>query len=245
MKSKLSSLLIMLALITSIYPALAQTTNVIVASLQKPALLTTGMTAYVRVKDYFTQQKPQLFGEATNDTIPAGIETKLQFGDAVKLGQKKDGFPTYWLVTKDQTQEWIPYYVLTTNQAEIKFLKENDRIPKSMTFIYNFKGAFTIACGRSIMEGPFAFVVDSPGGMPIIYKGGRSPCAIEGNAVLFDNSVVAAKYWTADGKDVGPPVFDNAKKAFQLSPACLYYCVTNGDNQAFECLDLVALKVRK
>jgi hypothetical protein len=88
------------------------------------------------------------------------------------------------------------------------------------------------------MRLPDLFVVDSQGLHSPTFDEGTSPFAFKGNAVMFD---AFASQWTWHH----PPVFDNAKKAFQLSPTCLYYCVSDGDNSAFECIDLVALKFRK
>ena len=58
------------------------------------------------------------------------------FGEIIKLIQKKDGVPSVWLVAKEKDQAWIPAHLLTVNKAEIDFLKNKDRIPVTMTFVY-------------------------------------------------------------------------------------------------------------
>jgi hypothetical protein len=221
--------------------------------LPPPAVLTAGETAYVRIKQYSTLSgKPTITdmyggtGYVLKNLNPAGIESPVAkptetdasftFGEALKLIEKKDGLPTFWLVTKGQANVWIPAFVLTANKAEIDVLKEKDRIPETMAFVYDngewrVWGALVGGIARSA-------VMDSHGLVLNDYPEGTSPFAFKGNAVMFDASIAKAK-WDK------PPVFDGAKKPFQLSPNCLYYCVSEGDRPAFECLDLATLKLRK
>ncbi|MCQ4575028.1 MAG: hypothetical protein NOU37_07280 [Candidatus Brocadiales bacterium] len=217
------------------------------------AVLTAGGTAYVRVKQYFTLSgEPTVrdslggIGYVLKNLNPAGAvaiiakptenDATFSFGDAVTLIEKKDGLPTMWLVAKAQTKVWIPAYVLTANKAEIDFLKENNRIPETMSYIYDDEGRKV----WGVFIGGFgnSFVVDSYGMVLMAYAEGTSPFAIKGNAVVFDESVMK-KTWEK------PPVFNSAKKAFKLTPSCLYYCVSEGDKSAFECIDLVELKISK
>jgi hypothetical protein len=197
------------------------------ASLQAAVLSTNG-TAYIRVKDYSTK--------SLKDTTPTGDEVKLQFGDAVKLIQKKDGPVIFWLVTKDRIQTWIPAYVLTANKAEVDFLKDNNVVPETMTFL-SIDGGLRKAWGSVNMG--FAVLLGCDGVPAPDPTEGTSPYAVKGNAVMFDESVTKAPWNQA------PPVFDSAKRGFPLSPTCLYYCVSSGDNVAFQCIDLVTLKLRK
>lgn len=218
-----------------------------------PGALTAGGTAYVRVKQYST-----LSGEPTiRDSLggtgyvlknlnparavapiakPTENDATFSFGDTVTLIEKKGGLPTLWLVAKAQTKVWIPAYVLTANKAEIDFLKEKNRIPETMSFIYD--DGDNRVWGAVIGGLSGSFVIDSHGLVLIAYEEGTSPLAFKGNAVVFDKSV-AKETWKK------PPVFNDGKKAFQLTPACLYYCVSEGDKPAFECIDLVELKIRK
>lgn len=132
------------------------------------------------------------------------------------------------------------------------FLREKNRIPETMTFVakdFTAFGALVIPLGTpstslvSEFSGgtpAYVMVVDAQEGMPT--PGDFAGVfAVKGNAVVFDQ--VAAKHtWRP------PPVFDNTQKPFPLSPTCLYYCVVpNGDNRkpAFECIDLVWLRIRK
>ena len=153
----------------------------------------------------------------------------------------------YWLIAKDQAQAWAPAYIITGNRAELDFLREKGRIPKTMSFLYEKvveNKTNRYACG--IVHIPGLFTLDSPNGMPTpAYENGTSPYAIKGNGVIFDVSTITEKWWNTERKEVGPPVFDAAKKPFQLSPNCLYYCVSDGDSPTFQCIDLLSLKIRK
>ncbi len=217
------------------------------------AVLTTGATAYVRVKQYST-----LSGEpTTRDSLggtgyalknlnPSGAmapiakptenDATFSFGDTVTLLEKKGGLPAMWLVAKAQTKVWIPTYVLTANKAELDFLKKNNRIPETMSYVYDEDG--WKVWGVIIGGIANSFVVDSHGMALMDYAEGTSPFAIKGNAVVFDESVVK-KTWKK------PAVFNSAKKAFKLSPSCLYYCVSEGNRTAFECIDVGELKIIK
>jgi hypothetical protein len=221
--------------------------------LPQPAVLTAGGTAYVRIKQYSTLSgKPTMTdmyggsGYVLKNLFPAGIEAPIaqptendasfSFGESLKLIEKKDGLPTFWLVAKAQTNVWVPAYILTANKAEVAFLKDKNTIPETMAFVYddgNWKvwGVLIGGIGGTA-------VIDSHGIVMMDYREGTSPFALKGNAVVFDASIAKAK-WDK------PPVFDEGKRAFQLSPACLYYCVSEGDKPAFECIDLAALKLRK
>ena len=193
----------------------------------------------MRIKEY---SAPRM-----KDVVPAGVECTFQFGSAVKLIERKEGPPVLWLVATEKSRAWIPAYILTGSQAELDFLRDKNRIPQSMSFICEkvINGSTKrIACGRTHIPGLFA--VDSDDGMPTpAYEDGTSPYAIKGNAVVFDATVISAKWVNAARKQVGPPVFNAAKQVFQPATSCLYYCVSDGDKPAFECIDVVALKVRK
>ena len=162
-----------------------------------------GGTGYVRVRDYAT--KP------LKDATPAGDANKFQFGDAVMLVQKKDGPPFFWLVSKDQSQSWVPSYLLTANKAEIDFLKGNDRVPDSMALVYR-EDNWKVWGTERMNLGGFSMTVDAEGTLLLAYREGTSPFAIKGNAVVFDGSALEPAHF------IVPPVFDSAKKAFQLSP---------------------------
>ena len=214
---------------------------------------TMGGTAYVRVKQYST-----LCGEpTTRDSLggtgyvlknlnPAGAvatiakptenDATFSFGDTVTLVEKKGSQPPMWLVAKAQTKAWIPAYVLTANKAELDFLKKNNRIPETMSYVYDDDG--WKVWGVIIGGIANSFIVDSHGMALMDYAEGTSPFAIKGNAVVFDESV-AKKTWKKS------PVFNSAKKAFKLSPSCLYYCVSEGNRASFECVDLGELKISK
>lgn len=207
----------------------------------------------MRIKQYSTLSgKPTITdmyggtGYVLNNLHPEGVEAPIakptendasfSFGETLKLIEKKDGLPTFWLVAKAQTNIWVPAYILTANKAEVEFLRAKGRIPETMAFVYddgNWKvwGTLIGGIGRSA-------VMDSHGIVMMDYPEGTSPFAFKGNAVVFDASITKAK-WDK------PPVFDTEKKAFELSSAYLYYCVGEGDKLAFECIDLTALKLRK
>jgi hypothetical protein len=222
---------------------------------QSPAVLTAGGTAYVRVKQY-SILSDETDGKAMKEmsgatgwalknlnpniqlvtVMPSENDVSFSFGDALTLIEKKDGVPAFWLVAKGQNKVLIPAYVLTANKAEIDFLKEKNRIPETMCFVYHDE--HTKVWGDLLGGMGGSSIIDSHGLSLLAYRDGTSPFAIKENAVVFDASEANTDW----GK---PPVFDDAKKAFQLSPTCLYYCVSDGDKPAFECIDLAALKISK
>jgi len=178
-----------------------------------------GGSVYLRIKEYVS--KP------IEDAKPKGIEVKFTFGENVKLIQKKDDLPTLWLVSKEQSQAWIPAYLLTANKAEIDFFKKNNRIPQTMTFIY-VKDDIVKVWG--IVRMGF-FVVDSQG--MAASAEGSSQVAFKGNAILFDESSV--KYsWK------NPMVFSKGKEAYKLTSNRIYYCVSKDEDgkASFDCIDL-------
>lgn len=189
--------------------------------------LISGGTAYLRIKDY--PAKP------LKNATPAGDASKFQFGDAVTLVQKKDGPPFFWLVSREQSQAWLPSYVLTANKAELDFLKDKNRIPDSMAYVY-FEDHWKVWGTEKMSMGGLAMTVDAEAMALLDYPEGTSPFAIKGNAVMFDTAALA------QGGLAKAPVFDSAKKPFQLSPTRLYYATSGGDQSAFECIDLATLK---
>jgi hypothetical protein len=217
------------------------------------AVLAADGTAYVRVKQYST-----LSGEpTTRDSLggtgyvlknlnpvgavaliakPTENDAMFSFGDTVTLIEKKGDLPAMWLVAKGQTKVWIPAYVLTANKAEIDFLKKNNRIPETMSYVYN--DGDKKVWGAIIGGFSGSFVIDSHGLVLEAYAEGTSPFAFKGNAVVFDESVVNAK-WRY------PPVFNSVRRALKLTPVNLYYCVSEGGKAAFECMDLVELRFCK
>jgi len=224
-------------------------------SASSPAVLTAGGTAYVRVKQYSIlsdETDEKAMKEMSGATgwalknlnpniqlvtvMPSANDVSFSFGDALTLIEKKDGVPTFWLVAKGQNKVLIPAYVLTANKAEVDFLKEKNIIPEAMCFVYHDE--HTKVWGNLLGGMGGSSIIDSHGLSLLAYRDGTSPFAIKGNAVVFDASEANTDW----GK---PPVFDDAKKAFQLSPTCLYYCVSDGDKPAFECIDLAALKISK
>jgi hypothetical protein len=190
-----------------------------------PAMLATNGAAYVRIKEYSAT--------VSKDATPPGSEAAFQFGDAVTLVQERDVPVVSWLCAKDQIQAWIPAYMLTANRSEIAFLKDNNLVPETMTYLSNDGKAWgTVNMGFATLLGVEGMPAPSPS------EPGTSPYAVRGNAVLID-SAAAKQKWTYS------PVFDSAKKGFPLSPTCLYYCVSGGNNAAFQCVDLITLKIQK
>jgi hypothetical protein len=192
----------------------------------KLANLAEGGTAYIRVKE--CSAKP------IEDATPKGDEAKFAFAEEVKLNRKKEGLPALWLVSRDKVQAWVPAYVLTANKAEISFLKDKDRIPQTMTFMYS-KDEILKVWGRINMG---FYVVESKGMAMLDYAEGSSPVAFKGNAVLFDESA-AKRAWKK------PVVFAKGNIAYKPTTTHLYYCISEGDKPAFDCIDLINLKFCK
>ncbi|MGI0016643.1 MAG: hypothetical protein ACREBU_24735, partial [Nitrososphaera sp.] len=185
------------------------------------AVLTTGETAYVRVKQYSTLSGEPSVRDSFGGTgyvlrnlnpegavapiaMPTENDATFSFEDTVKLIEKKGGLPTMWLVAKAEKKVWIPAYILTANKPEIEFLKENKRIPETMSYVYkdgnwNVWGIIIGGLGDS-------FVIDSHGLPLASYAEGTSPFAVKGNGVVFDESIVK-ETWEH------PPVFNSAKKS--------------------------------
>lgn len=130
----------------------------------------------------------------------------------------------------------MPAHILTPKKVEIDFLRDNNKIPETMSFVY-FDGILKV---WGVVKTTL-FNIDSHDVPMSDYPEGTSPFALKGNAVLFDESAAKLTLLTL----VKPPVFNGAKKAFQLSPTCLYYCVFDGDNPAFESIDLDTLTIRQ
>jgi len=217
----------------------------------EPEALAVGKPAYVRVKEYSTLSgEPSIkdsfggTGYVLKNLNPRGIaapvakpteaDATFVFGETVVPIEKKSGPPTLWLVRKAQTEVWLPAHVLTARKTEIDFLKEQDRIPETLSYVYYDDATKT--WGAIIGGFGGSFVIDSHGLVLRAYAEGTSPFAIKGNAVIFDESKTR-KTWKT------PPVFDGEGRAFQLSPTRLYCCVSQGDKPAFECLDLVKLEI--
>ena len=181
-----------------------------------------GSTAYIRVKEYAA--KP------LEDATPKGAETTLNFGQTVKLIQQKDGPPTMWLVSMEKGPAWVPSYLLTVNKAEIAFLKKNDRIPATMTFIYKKDDIIKV---WGLVRLGF-LVVDSQG--LATSADGSSQVAFKGNGVLFDESAVKHAW-------KNPMIFSKGNTTYKVKSACLYYCVAVDDtgNGSFDCIDLTTL----
>jgi ankyrin repeat protein len=217
-------------------------------------ILKEGETAYVRVKQYSPQSGEPTVQEASgaagytvrqlNTSLavvatiakPTGKDPTFAFGESVTLVEKKPGVPPMWIVAKGQSKVSIPAYILTPNKAEIDFLREKDRIPESMSYIYENDG--WKVWGMEIGGIGNSFVIDSHGLSLMAFAEGTSPFALKGNAVLFDDSTAKAN-WKK------PAVFDRVKTPFQLSPSHMYYCVSDGDKPAFECVDTTQLTLQK
>jgi hypothetical protein len=139
-----------------------------------------------------------------------------------------------WLVATGQTRVQLPEYLLTASKAEIDFLVKIDRVPEAMAFFYKGDGHFKV--WGVYMGGPDRCLAwDSHGTVLMDSPSGTSPFALKGNAVVVDESVVK-ETWEK------PLVFDGSKKPFQLSSSFMYYCISGGNNPAFESIDLKHLK---
>jgi TonB family protein len=168
---------------------------------------------------------------------PAGI--LFSFGDTVTLVEREQGYPTMWLVTKGQEKARLPEYLLTTNEAEIDFLRKTDRIPKIISYVYA-AGDDTGVRGQFIIDIPPLYFVTMSDGLVgdglVNIPGGKSPFALKDNAVLFDEAMASKiRTWK------NPLVFDVAKRPFRPDSSTMYYCVSGGAKPAFEALDLKAL----
>jgi ankyrin repeat protein len=210
-----------------------------------------GGTAFIRVKQYSMQSGEPTVQEASGATgytvrqlntglavvatiaKPTGNDPVFTFGEPVTLVEKKTGVPTMWLVSKGQSRGLIPAYILTPNKAEIDLLKDTGTMPESMSYVYENDG--WKVWGMEIGRIGNTFVIDSHGLSLMAFPEGTSPFALKGNSVMFDESTAKASWKTS-------AVFDSTRKPFQLSPTCLYFCVSEGDQPAFERVDLSSLK---
>src|SRR5665213_167633 len=116
--------------------------------------LAEGGTAYLRAKEYTA--KP------LKNATPAGDASEFQFGDEFTLVAKRDALPVFWLVSKDQAKAWLPSYLLTTNVAELDFLKSKDRIPGTMAFVYKDDN-WKVWGDEKMSMGGFSMTVSSEG----------------------------------------------------------------------------------
>ena len=188
--------------------------------------LAEGGKAFVRVKEY--QAKP------IERASPQGNATSFKFGDQVKFQAKPDGRPTFWLVSdgKGGPPASLPAYLLTPNESEITLLKTKDRIPESMTFVYEkiINGNQNAIClyGRCRM-GPFE--ADSEG--LAASNQGSKQVAFKGNGIVFDESAIKHT-WRS------PMVFSNGSTTFEMAVGKIFYCTYfNGDGiGTFDCVDL-------
>ncbi len=230
----------------------AQSTSA-TGAIQQLAPLKIGDTAYLRVKSYTppagepsVQTADGAVGYVLKNLNPNAIgvineprkdSVTLTFGAPLVLIESKESKPVLWHVKKDSIDVWLPSYLLTASKEEIAFLKEHDRIPESMTWIYEENKEWK-QWGNIIGGIGGSFIIESHG-LPIMaYELGTSPAAIKGNAVMFDEAMTKAA-WKK------PIVFNADKAEFTLSVTSLYYCNSGGDVPSFECLDLASLKSSK
>jgi len=213
-----------------------------------------GDIAFVRVKKYQTLSgKPTITemsgasGYSIKDLNPEGLvaskseptenDASFLFGEKLTLLNKKSGVPTLWQVTKGKATVWLPEFILTPTKAEIDFLKKNNRIPETMTFIYDDDGTLKVWGVIIMIQG--CELVESHGLSLMSYDKGMSPLAVKGNAVMFDKSALKHKW----GNESLPHIVFNAKKqGFKLATSNLYYCIAAGKQSAFECINLVSNK---
>lgn len=216
-----------------------------------PAAIAVGKPAYIRVKNFSPPSgRPSLEdsmggkGYVVRNLNPQNIaaafteedtdEPTFHFGESVVPLEQKEGPPTLWLVKKGESKVWLPGYLLTAEKKQIEFLKSENRIPETLSYVYEDGarktwGALIGGMGRS-------FILYSQGLILSVYPQGTSPFAIEGNAVIFSEQSASAN-WSQ------PPVFNAKGTAFQIKPTHLYYCTSQGESPAFQCLDLRELKV--
>ncbi len=198
---------------------------------QKPQLrrvLMLGGMAYVRIKEFE--------GESRKNASPEGKAQTLRFGDAVKLEAKRDGPPAYWLVSdgKGGSQSWIPGYLLTPSVAEVDMLRSRNRIPETMTYIYEqiIDGKVDARQhGRVHMPG-FGFVATITGDEGVeITDQGSSQVAIQSNAVVFDEAVVK-QVWAA------PMIFSDGNRRFPMAAGKMFYCTDGAGAGKFDVMVL-------
>ena len=200
----------------------------------KPSL-TEGGVAYVRIKEFDS--------EPMKVAKPQGMAQKFKFADTVKLAVKWGGqsrYPNYWLVSdgKDGPQSWIPEYLLTPSAAEIDMLRNKNRIPESMTFIYDQVGdggkSETLQHGKVRLPGTPIVAMLTGGGVQVTDQG-SSQVAFRGNAVVFDESVFKQPAWAS-----GPIVFSDGTNKFEMAAGKIFYCTDGTGAGKFDHLDLPA-----
>jgi len=151
----------------------------------------------------------------------------FEFGENVTLLQKSDRPPTSWLISSGSSQAWVPSYILTASKAEVDFLRNNNAIPDSITFVYGKDlrvwGIGTLHVFRSKVA---AYCMGNTR-MPLDEDCSQS-VDYDGNAVLFDEEAARAIQ--------KPPL------SFKISPSCIYYCTSGTSALSFECIDLSTLK---
>jgi hypothetical protein len=191
--------------------------------------LTQNGKAYVRIKEFET--------ESRKNANPEGAAQTFRFGDAVRLEAKRDGPPTYWLVSdgKGGLQSWIPGYLLTPSAAEISMLRSRSRIPETMTYIYEepVEGGEPDARqhGRVHLPGTsFIVTINGDEGVSITDQG-SSQVAIRGNAIVFDEKVVKQK-WAA------PMIFSDGKQRVPMAAGKMFYCTDDKGAGKFDVIVL-------
>ncbi len=183
-------------------------------------------TYYVRLREYTT--KPMDGFDPKGDTV------KLRFGDDVSLVEKSEGTPSIWLVSTDNRKAWIPFFYLTNNQREIEFLRKVNKIPSTMSFVYEKDGTVRVygflRTGFLLLESYGLCASDA----------GSFQVANEGNAVMFDSAAVK-RTWT------NPIIMGCGTRTYKLRTDTMYYCtsVDSKGNGCFVCIDLRALSICK
>ncbi len=226
---------------------------------EMPPPLTIHGTTYVRIKHYFARRDNsplattdsaimlksfggalQLSGKDDSDKVGYMLKGMTQtrdentiafeFGESVTILQKSDGPPTSWLVSSGSSQAWVPSYILTASKAEVDFLKNNNIIPDSLTFVYgNDLRVWGIGTLHAFRSKVAAYCMGNTR-MPLDEDCSQS-VGYDGNAVLFDEEAARA---------IQKPLL-----SFKISPACIYYCNFDTNAPTFKCIDLSTLKFRK
>ncbi|MFB0521800.1 MAG: hypothetical protein ACETWD_10300 [Desulfatiglandales bacterium] len=183
------------------------------------SLFAEGGTGYLRVKEYTTKAMEVL--------TPKGSKIRLTFGEPVKLLQKEDVLPPTWLVSRDEEKAWLPEYLLADNKAEIQFLRNNNRVPLTMTFVCVKDGMVKLYGLTKLGPTPEeaqGLAASASGSMQVSHKG---------NAVLFHESVLEHQW-----KD--PFAMRKGDKTYEIKQNCMYYCthVDDDGEGSFDCIDL-------
>jgi len=197
---------------------------------QVRGVLQQGGKAYVRIKEFHA--------ESRKTARPKGEAQVFHFGDAVELDARQDVGPTYWLVSdgKGGPQSWIPGYLLTPSIAEIDMLRDKNRVPETMTYIYEQTvagGKFDARQhGRVHLPGtPIVATINGDEGVAITDQG-SSQVAFRGNAVVFDEAVFKQEAWAF------PMVFSDGNRKVPMAAGKMFYCTEAAGDGKFDILEL-------